>query len=66
MSDAMTDPTANPDDTEMSDTADISPTSLPVQGEPIEHTNAPASFNVLLNNLRSLALDVEVKLEEEA
>jgi len=36
-----------------------------VQGEPIEHMNAPASFNVLLNNLRSMALDVEIKLEEE-
>jgi DNA-directed RNA polymerase subunit beta len=36
-----------------------------VQGEPIEHINAPASFNVLLNNLRALALDVEVKLESE-
>jgi DNA-directed RNA polymerase subunit beta len=36
-----------------------------VQGEPIEHMNAPASFNVLLNNLRSMALDVEVKLENE-
>ncbi len=37
-----------------------------VQGEPIEHMNAPASFNVLLNNLRSLALDVEVVLDDEA
>lgn len=36
-----------------------------VQGEPIEHMNAPASFNVLLNNLRSMALDVEVRLDEE-
>jgi DNA-directed RNA polymerase subunit beta len=36
-----------------------------VQGEPIEHMNAPASFNVLLNNLRAMALDVEVKLEDE-
>jgi DNA-directed RNA polymerase subunit beta len=36
-----------------------------VQGEPIEHMNAPASFNVLLNNLRSMALDVEIKLEDE-
>jgi DNA-directed RNA polymerase subunit beta len=36
-----------------------------VQGEPIEHMNAPASFNVLLNNLRAMALDVEVKLESE-
>jgi len=37
-----------------------------VQGEPIEHMNAPASFNVLLNNLRAMALDVEVKLESES
>ncbi|MEQ9162632.1 MAG: F0F1 ATP synthase subunit A [Ilumatobacter fluminis] len=34
----MTDPAADPDDAEMSDqTADISPTSLPVQGDPIEY-----------------------------
>jgi len=37
-----------------------------IQGKPIEHMNTPASFNVLLNNLRSLALDVEVKLDKEA
>lgn len=32
-----------------------------VKGEPIIHTNTPASFNVLLNNLRALALDIELK-----
>ena len=38
MSDAMTDPTADHDDAEMSDeTPEISPTSLPVQGEPVEY-----------------------------
>ncbi len=31
-----------------------------VKGRPIEHTNVPASFNVLLNNLRALALDVQL------
>ena len=31
-----------------------------VKGRPIEHTNIPASFNVLLNNLRALALDVQL------
>ena len=32
-----------------------------VKGEEITQSNAPASFNVLLNNLRGLALDVELK-----
>ncbi|HEY4479454.1 MAG TPA: DNA-directed RNA polymerase subunit beta [Candidatus Paceibacterota bacterium] len=32
-----------------------------VKGEKINQSNIPASFNVLLNNLRGLALDVEVK-----
>ncbi len=32
-----------------------------VKGEEIQNTNTPASFNVLLNNLRGLALDVELK-----
>lgn len=32
-----------------------------VKGEPIKSPNIPASFNVLLNNLRGLALDVELK-----
>jgi DNA-directed RNA polymerase subunit beta len=31
-----------------------------VKGRRIEHSNTPASFNVLLNNLRALALDVEL------
>ncbi len=34
-----------------------------VKGEEIDVSNAPASFNVLLNNLRGLALDVELKGE---
>jgi len=32
-----------------------------VKGEEIHEMNTPASFNVLLNNLRGLALDVELK-----
>ncbi|PCI28200.1 DNA-directed RNA polymerase subunit beta [Candidatus Wolfebacteria bacterium] len=32
-----------------------------VKGLPITHPNIPASFNILLNNLRGLALDVELK-----
>ncbi len=32
-----------------------------VKGERIRHTNIPASFNVLLNNLRALSLNVELK-----
>ncbi len=32
-----------------------------VKGQKIEQPNTPASFNVLLNNLRGLALDVELK-----
>lgn len=32
-----------------------------VKGEPITQLNVPASFNVLLNNLRGLALDVQIK-----
>jgi DNA-directed RNA polymerase subunit beta len=32
-----------------------------VKGEDIEKPNTPASFNVLLNNLRGLGLDVELK-----
>ena len=31
-----------------------------VKNEPIRHMNLPASFNVLLNNLRALSLDVEL------
>ena len=34
-----------------------------VKGQEITESNAPASFNVLLNNLRGLALDVELKGE---
>jgi DNA-directed RNA polymerase subunit beta len=37
-----------------------------VKGEPISQANVPASFNVLVNNLRGLALDVDIeKVEEE-
>ena len=32
-----------------------------VKGQPITQMNTPASFNVLLNNLRGLALDVQIK-----
>jgi DNA-directed RNA polymerase subunit beta len=32
-----------------------------VKGEPIREPNLPASFNVLLNELRGLSLDVELK-----
>ncbi len=32
-----------------------------VKGEKISQLNVPASFNVLLNNLRGLALDIELK-----
>ena len=32
-----------------------------VKGLPITQLNTPASFNVLLNNLRGLALDVQIK-----
>ena len=35
-----------------------------VKGEEIKAPNTPASFNVLLNNLRGLALDVELNTEE--
>jgi DNA-directed RNA polymerase subunit beta len=36
-----------------------------VKGERIKDSNAPAAFNVLLSNLRGLALDVELKRELE-
>ena len=36
-----------------------------VKGEPITISNAPASFGVLLNNMRGLALDVELKKERK-
>jgi DNA-directed RNA polymerase subunit beta len=32
-----------------------------IKGEPIRELNTPASFNVLLNNLRGLGMDVELK-----
>lgn len=35
-----------------------------VKGDRIAHPHTPASFNVLLNNLRGLALDVELKRDE--
>lgn len=37
-----------------------------VKGEPIQNTNTPASFSVLLNNLRGLSLDVELKEKERS
>ncbi len=36
-----------------------------VKGQPIRELNIPASFNVLLNNLRGLGLDVELKKIEK-
>ncbi len=36
-----------------------------VKGQPIVQSNIPASFNVLLNNLRGLALDVEMRRHDE-
>lgn len=36
-----------------------------VKNERITHPHTPASFNVLLNNLRGLALDVELKRSDE-
>jgi DNA-directed RNA polymerase subunit beta len=37
-----------------------------VKGQPIRESNVPASFSVLLNNLRGLALDVELVRDEKA
>ena len=37
-----------------------------VKGEEITQSNAPASFNVMLNNLRGLALDVELNSDDES
>ena len=37
-----------------------------VKGEPLHQPNIPASFNVLLNSLRGLALDVELKREKRS
>jgi DNA-directed RNA polymerase subunit beta len=36
-----------------------------VKGEPISQANVPASFNVLANNIRGLALDIDVVESEE-
>jgi DNA-directed RNA polymerase subunit beta len=36
-----------------------------VKGERVTHPHTPASFNVLLNNLRGLALDVELHRNDE-
>jgi len=36
-----------------------------VKGEDIKHINTPASFNVFLNNLRGLALDVGMEYDED-
>lgn len=36
-----------------------------VKGEHIKQPNIPASFNVVLNELRGLALDIELKYEDE-
>ncbi|MEK7390655.1 MAG: DNA-directed RNA polymerase subunit beta, partial [Patescibacteria group bacterium] len=36
-----------------------------VKGEPIRELNIPASFNVLLNNLRGLGLDVDLRKTEK-
>jgi len=35
-----------------------------IKGERLDHSNVPASFNVLLNTMRGLALDVELKKRE--
>ena len=37
-----------------------------VKGEKIPEPHLPASFNVLLNNLRGLSLDVELKKDAES
>jgi DNA-directed RNA polymerase subunit beta len=36
-----------------------------VKGERMKEPGIPASFNVLLNSLKGLALDIELKKEEE-
>lgn len=36
-----------------------------VKGNRIQQTNVPASFNVLLNNLRGLALDIEMRRKSD-
>jgi DNA-directed RNA polymerase subunit beta len=37
-----------------------------IKGERLDHSNVPASFNVLLNTMRGLALDVELKKRDES
>lgn len=37
-----------------------------VKGMPIDHSNSPAAFSVLLNNLRGLCLDIDLKKENES
>ena len=37
-----------------------------VKGEPITQSNVPASFNVLVNNIRGLALDIDIVRSDEA
>jgi DNA-directed RNA polymerase subunit beta len=36
-----------------------------VKGEPITQSNVPASFNVLVNNIRGLGLDISIEEEIE-
>jgi len=36
-----------------------------IKGERLTHSNIPASFNVLLNTLRGLSLDVELKRSDD-
>ncbi len=36
-----------------------------VKGRPITQTNVPASFNVLVNNMRGLGLDIDIKHADE-
>jgi DNA-directed RNA polymerase beta subunit len=36
-----------------------------LRGQPIQTPNLPASFNLLLNELRSLALQIEVKGKQQ-
>jgi DNA-directed RNA polymerase subunit beta len=36
-----------------------------IKGHPIGEPNVPASFNVLVNNIRGLGLDISIETEEE-
>jgi DNA-directed RNA polymerase subunit beta len=36
-----------------------------VRGEKISHPHTPAAFNVLVNQLRGLSLDIDLKVEEK-